>query len=80
MCFLIAALALLVALLTGAFIAPQVGNHCGLRVARYALEIGDWSAIDPNCTAMPIRTRSGTLGKGPLIGQYNTLSLIQLTR
>jgi hypothetical protein len=38
MCFLIAALALVIALFTGAFIAPQPGNHRGLRIDPCALE------------------------------------------
>jgi hypothetical protein len=47
MCIVIAAAALVIALLTGAFIAPVAGNHRGLRINPCALDTGDWREIDP---------------------------------
>jgi hypothetical protein len=56
MCFLVAALALTIALIAGAFVAPRTGNHSGLRVDPCALETGGWSLTDPNCMDMRIGT------------------------
>jgi hypothetical protein len=63
MCFLIAALALVIALFTGAFIAPQPGNHRGLRIDPCALETGDWSVIGPDCSRMQIATAFRAIGR-----------------
>ena len=60
MWLLIAASALVIALLTAAFIAPQVGNARSLRIDPCALEGGGWGAVDPNCAGVQKRTRSLT--------------------
>lgn len=60
MWLLIAASALVIALLTAAFIAPQVGNARSLRIDPCALEGGEWGAVDPNCAGVQKRTRSLT--------------------
>jgi hypothetical protein len=57
-CFLIAALALLIALLTGVFIAPQLCSRRGFRIDWYALETRDWSVIDPGCLKCTRQLRS----------------------
>jgi len=56
MCFLVAALALVTALVTSALIAPRSGNRHGLKFDPCMLETGDWRIIDPNCSKMQIRT------------------------
>jgi hypothetical protein len=60
MCFLVATLALTIALFAGALVAPRTGSHSGLRVDPCVLETGGWSMIDPNCMDMWIRTTART--------------------
>ena len=47
MCFLVATLALVIALFAGALVAPRTGEYSGLRIDPCALETGGWSMTDP---------------------------------
>jgi hypothetical protein len=60
MCFLIATLALVIALFAGALVAPRTGKYSGLRIDPCALETGGWSMIDPACSELQIRITSRT--------------------
>jgi hypothetical protein len=63
MCLLIPALALVIALFIGVFIAPQPCNRRGLRIDPCALETRDWSMIDPDCSRMQIATAFRAIGR-----------------
>jgi hypothetical protein len=58
MCFLIATLALVIALLAGALVAPGSVKSSGLRIDPCTLETGGWSMSDPACSEMQIRITS----------------------
>jgi hypothetical protein len=60
MCFLIATLALVIALFAGALVAPSAGKYPGLRIDPCALETGGWSMTDPACSEMQIEIMSRT--------------------
>jgi hypothetical protein len=60
MCFLIATLALVIALFAGALVAPRTGEYSGLRIDPCALETGGWSMTDPACSEMQIKITSRT--------------------
>jgi hypothetical protein len=60
MCFLIATLALVIALFAGALVAPSLGKYSGLRIDPCALETGGWSMTDPACSEMQIKMTSRT--------------------
>jgi hypothetical protein len=64
MCFLIAALALVVALFTGALIAPYPGTQRGLGPC--ALEPGEWSMMDPHCSEMEGEISLQTIARGSI--------------
>jgi hypothetical protein len=69
MCFLVATLALTIALFAGALVAPRTGSHSGLRVDPCALEAEGWSMIDPNCMDMRIGTRARPMAHGIVVGE-----------
>jgi hypothetical protein len=60
MCFLIATLALVIALFAGALVAPSTGKYPGLRIDPCVLETGGWSMTDPACSEMQIEIMSRT--------------------
>jgi hypothetical protein len=61
MCFLIATLALVIALFAGALVAPPTGKYPALRIDPCALETGGWSLTDPACSKMQIKMASEQL-------------------
>jgi hypothetical protein len=69
MCFLIATLALIIALFAGALVAPRSGKYSGLRIDPCALETGGWSMTDPVCSEMQIRITSQRTAMSTVIAQ-----------
>jgi hypothetical protein len=69
MCFLIATLALIIALFAGALVAPRSGKYSGLRIDPCTLETGGWSMTDPACSEMQIRITSQRTAMSTVIAQ-----------
>jgi hypothetical protein len=68
MSILFATLALTVALIAGALVAPRTGDYSGLRLDPCALETAGWSMTDPNCVDMRIGTTPRTTPHYTVVG------------